>query len=326
MRSGVLRTAFLVAGLIAAAIVGALAMVTQPWVAVRASVQPAVDPARLQAHVKRLSVDFHPRSFDRVDNLDRTATYIAQAFRQAGGVVTPQEFSAGGRENRYRNVIARFGPASGPVMVIGAHYDSVDGTPGADDNASGVAGLIELARLLGNNPPGRAVQLVAFTLEEPPFYGSEKMGSRVHARSLKAEGQDVKLMISLEMIGTFTEEPDSQQFPLSGMDILYPDRGNFLAIIGRPDDMIATRKVKSLMAGASELVVHSMNAPASLSGVDFSDHRSYWAEGFSALMVTDTAFFRNRNYHMPEDTYDKLDYVRMAQVVRAVHAVAQGYE
>ena len=269
--------------------------------------------------MKKLSVDFYPRSFDHVAKLARTAAYIEEQFKEAGAQVSIQDVVVD--ETRYKNVVARFGPERGRLLVIGAHYDSHGGTPGADDNASGIAGLLELAHLLGKSAPGRPVELVAYTLEEPPHFRSPHMGSVWHARALKAEGRDVELMLSLEMIGYFSDSPGSQAYPLAAMKLAYPDRGNFIALVGQFGDFGLSRSVKAAMSGASDLPVYSLNAPAFVQGVDFSDHRSYWAQGFPALMVTDTAFMRNQNYHRPGDTFDKLDYKRMAMVVQSVYAV-----
>jgi len=295
------------------------ALVAQPVVTPVPSTPPAVDPARLEAHVKKLSVDFYPRSFDHVAKLARTAAYIEEQFKEAGAQVSIQDVVVD--ETRYKNVAARFGPERGRLLVIGAHYDSHSGTPGADDNASGIAGLLELAHLLGRSAPGRPVELVAYTLEEPPHFRSPHMGSVWHARALKAEGRDVELMLSLEMIGYFSDSPGSQAYPLAAMKLAYPDRGNFIALVGQFGDFGLSRSVKAAMSGATDLPVYSLNAPAFVQGVDFSDHRSYWAQGYPALMVTDTAFMRNRNYHRAGDTFDKLDYKRMAMVVQSVYAV-----
>lgn len=312
-----LAIALLLAGLVAAAV----AVVTQPLVRPVASRPPPVDAGRLQAHVRHLSVDLHPRSHDQLRNLDLAAQYIAASFEAAGAAVTLQDVPV--RGTTYRNVVARFGPAAGPVMVIGAHYDSHADTPGADDNASGVAGLLELARLLGRQPQARPIELVAYTLEEPPHFATDRMGSAWHARSLRATGRDVRFMLSLEMIGCFSDQPGSQSYPVPGMASLYSDRGDFISLVGRLEDFGLMRRLKAVMAGATDLPVHSINAPTSLQGVDFSDHRNYWQQGFPAAMVTDTAFMRNPNYHRAGDTLEKLDYGRMAKVVQAVYAVTQ---
>ena len=333
-----LRAAVTVTVLISLLAVALIALVVQPLVSPIPSQPPEVDVARLAAHVRRLSVDFYPRSYDRPKNLNLAAQYIYDELKAAGAEVSLQDVVV--EEATYRNVIARFAPKAGPLLVIGAHYDSFGDsnveaeatgstlkthTPGADDNASGVAGLIELARLLGRKPPTRAIELVAYTLEEPPHYDTGHMGSVWHARSLAAAKREVQLMLSLEMIGYFTDQPASQQYPVPGMAHLYSDRGDFITLVGKLSDFNSIRKAKALMTGATNLPVYSINSPTLLQGIDFSDHRSYWHEGFPALMVTDTAFFRNPNYHDAGDTYEKLDYRRMAKVVKAVYALTQGY-
>jgi Zn-dependent M28 family amino/carboxypeptidase len=293
----------------------------QPFVPPTPSTPPPVDPARLEAHVKRLSVDFHPRRYDRLDNIELAAQYIADELKAAGATVSTQEIQVGGRA--YKNVIARFGPATGPLLVIGAHYDSYNITPGADDNASAVAGLLELARLLGHSRPIRSIELVAYAFEEQPRASNADMGSAWHARALRAANREVSLMLSLEMIGYFTDAPKSQRFPAPGLSLLYPDRGDFIALVGKLSDYGLMRRVKSAMSGATSLPVHSINSPRSVPGIENSDHVNFWDAGYPALMVTDTAYLRNPNYHGPNDTWQTLDYRRMAQVVQAVYAVVQ---
>ena len=300
-----------------------IATVVQPLAGAEAFTPPAVDPARLREHVRTLSVDFYPRNHRRIDQLGASADYIEAQMKAAGAVVVRQEVRVDGVA--YHNVIARFGPKEGALLVLGAHYDSAGATPGADDNASGVAGLLELARLLASAPQARPIELVAYTLEEPPHFRSKNMGSVWHARQLAAAGREVRLMLSLEMIGYFSDAPGSQRYSIPAMTYLYGDRGDFIALVGQYADFGATRKAKSLMAGASDLPVYSINAPRSMQGIDYSDHRSYWAQGYPALMVTDTAFLRNANYHKAGDTHDKLDYARMAKVVQAVYALSQQY-
>ena len=318
-----LRLLFLtLAVVLIGAVVGGIAIVIQP-VKVIASQPPQVDPKRLEAHVKHLTVDLYPRSYDQLHNTDLAAQYIFNELEAAGGSVTVQDVSA--PEAPYKNIVARFGPPSGPVVVIGAHYDTHGDTPGADDNASGIAGLLELARLLGRTTQARPIELVAYALEEPPYFRTEHMGSAWHARSLRAANQEVAFMLSLEMIGFFSDEPGSQNYPVPAMSLLYSDRGDFIALVGKLSDFGPMRRIKALMTGATNLPVYSLNAPPRLQGVDYSDHLNYWHEGFPAFMVTDTAFFRNKNYHLASDTYETLDYGRMAKVVQAVYAAAQQY-
>jgi Zn-dependent M28 family amino/carboxypeptidase len=307
------------------ALLGAVgcALVTQPGVKPIPSLPPVVDPAGLEHTVRELAIRMHPRSHDQRENLDRAVAYLLAEFAAAGARTEVQDVAADG--GTYHNVIAHFGPAAGPLIVIGAHYDTAGETPGADDNASGVAGLVALAGMLAGQPPAKPVDLVAYTLEEPPYFHTESMGSFQHAQALVAARREVRLMISLEMIGYFRDDPGSQSFPVHALAPLYPDRGNFVAVVGRFGDFGAIRRVKALMRGATDLPVESINAPRSVTGVDFSDHASYWRFGMPAVMVTDTAFFRNPNYHAAGDTPDTLDYARMAKVVAGVYAVAQNY-
>lgn len=297
-----------------------LVYLVQPWPGgdpLKAE-SPAVSPERLRAHVRMLADEFVPRDFAHPANLDRAAAYIREEFARAGGAVAEQPFEAG--RSTYRNVIAAFGPDTRERIVIGAHYDAAGPFPAADDNASGVAGLLELARLLGADPPPIRVELVAYPLEEPPFYRTPLMGSAVHAASLKRQGVRVRVMMSLEMIGYFTDAPDSQKLPLAALRPFYPSRGNFIAVVGKMGQALLVRRVKRAMKGASPLGVHSINAPRWVPGVDFSDHMNYWDAGYPAVMITDTAFYRNPHYHTARDTADTLDYARMAQVVAGVHA------
>jgi hypothetical protein len=292
---------------------------TQPLPFTRAAGSPAatVDPRRLEDHVREL-VAIRSRSFGYPQQLDRAAAYIRDRLQATGAAVTEQTFTEGG--DTYRNVCARFGPEAGERIVVGAHYDTADENPGADDNASGVAGLLELAVLLGRDPPPARVDLVAFTLEEPPAFGTGMMGSAHHAASLHMSGVRVRAMICLEMIGFFSERPGSQHYPLPGIGRLYPPRGDFIAVVGRLGEGWLVRRIKSAMRRASSLDVQSLNAPGLVPGVALSDHRAYWAYGYPAVMVTDTAMYRNLAYHSDDDLPETLDYARMAEVVAGLQA------
>lgn len=292
--------------------------VTQPVLGGKSERANPVDPSRLEAHVRMLSESLSPRSEAHPENLDRAAAYIREEFTSALGRVSEQPYQVGGRT--YRNVIAVFGPETTERIVVGAHYDTAGPRPGADDNASGVSGLIELAYLLGKRDLPLKIELVAYSLEEPPFFRSAYMGSAVHARALLKEGAQVRAMLSLEMIGYFSDAERSQLFPNPMLRLFYPTRGNFIAIVGKVGQALLVRKIKGAMKGASSLPVYSINAPRSIPGVDFSDHLNYWDAGYPAVMITDTAFYRNPNYHTAADTAEKLDYGRMAQVVEGVYA------
>jgi len=300
-------------------LVGLWGLVTQPMSSGSPNPNPPeVDPAQLRKHVEFISKDCFPRDHLNVENLDRVAAYIREAFTSAATEVTDQCYEIEGRT--YCNVIARFGPATKEIIVVGAHYDAWEELPGADDNASGVAGLIELARLLGKVSLSMRVELVAFTLEEPPHFRTDWTGSAVHVRSLVESKVPVRLMMALEMIGTFSDEENSQRLPLALLKSFYPSRGNFIAVVGKSSQPLTARKVKRAMRSGSDLPVYSINAPESVEGIDWSDHRYYWKAGYPAVMITDTSYLRTRYYHTPKDTADRLDYRRMAKVVQGVFA------
>ena len=303
--------------LLAGVLIGGLYL-TQPLMPFRRNPphNPTADAERLSAHVRKLSIEFHPRSFDHPENLDRAADYIRSELQHDGGRVFQQPVMFEGRS--YKNVIASFGPEEGDRVIVGAHYDSYGRFPGADDNASGVAALLELGRLLGKRAPRCRVDLAAFTLEEPPAFGSPGMGSAVHAASLRRQGIRVRLMIGLEMLGFFSDRRGSQSFPIPILRLFYPGAGNFIAIVGRAGESAITRRMKKAMRRGSDIPVRSINGPRALLGIDLSDHASYWDAGFPAVMITDTAFYRNTRYHTAEDTPETLDYPRMAGVVEAL--------
>ena len=270
------------------------------------------DAARLEQHVRFLSAPGEWRSIHNAAGMGRAADYITREFSKTGATVIVQPYKAGPVETK--NVIARFGLETRPRVVIGAHYDVFGDLPGADDNASGVAGLLELARLLdGHNLP-TAVELVAYSSEEPPFFGGPEMGSAVHVKQIQGAATKVPAMISLEMIGYFTEQ---QPHPGILLSTIYPRHGRYIALVGRWADRDLVADAKKCFRGASGLDVVSYSGPTGL-GADLSDQRNYWAAGIPAFMVTDTAFMRNPNYHAMADTAETLDYARMAQVVDGV--------
>jgi hypothetical protein len=314
--TGLLRPVVRVGVMLGVVFVVACSLVAQPTMHSNQVSSRTADPGLLRAHVVALSETYHPRDWESTGNLDLCAEYIAGHFERAGAAVEFQEFEAEGRT--YRNVIGRFGVGKERKYIVGAHYDSYAETPGADDNASGVAGLLELARLIGADPPGAEVELVAYTLEEPPFFTGPLMGSAVHAASVAREKPRIAGVIVLEMIGYFSDEPGSQSYPLPMLKVFYPSRGDFITVVGRWDQGGWIKELKRGMKGATALPVYSFRGPAALPGVDFSDHRNYWPHGIPAAMVTNTAFYRNTAYHTGHDTADRLDYDRMAMVVVAV--------
>lgn len=236
---------------------------------------PKVDQWQLRRDVEHLSGALANRSSNNYETLAQTTKYISSRFSALQAPTRLQSYVLD--EAVHSHVIARFGPGQGAPVVIGAHFDAEAHTPGADDNASAVAGLLELARLFSEHPPAMPVELVAYTLEEPPFFRTEDMGSRRHAAALVEAGIKPRLVLVMEMIGYFDDRPGSQSYPLPALRWLYPDRGNFIAVVGKLSDTQQPQMVKPAMASASELAVASINAPTGLVGIDFSDHACYVA-------------------------------------------------
>lgn len=270
----------------------------------------------LKQHVTFLCSTPQFRNYQNLESLNFAADYIKHRLELYSNNVTEQHYKA--YDNEYKNIIASFGPEEGERIVIGAHYDVCGDQMGADDNASGIAGLLELARLLAKEKLNYRVDIVAYTLEEPPFFRTELMGSAIHAKFCSENNIDIKAMICLEMIGYFNDEKGSQDYPIKALKVVYPNKGNFIAVVGKLGKGKLTRHMKRNMKKGSDIPVVSISAPASLPGIDFSDHLNYWAFDYDAIMITNTAFYRNKSYHEITDTPDRLDYTRMSEVVKGV--------
>ncbi|MBI4816684.1 MAG: M28 family peptidase [Deltaproteobacteria bacterium] len=275
-----------------------------------------VSPARLERDVRILSGELGPRDYAHPRELDEVVRFIVTELRSAGVQVSEQAFEVEGLP--FKNVVGIVGPQTKERIVVGAHFDTCGPLPGADDNASGVAALLELARVLAQQELPLAVELVAYNLEEPPFFGTEAMGSAIHADELHSTGKAVRFMVSLEMLGFFSDAPNSQRYPSRFLEWLHPGVGDFITVVGTFGQKRITSEIREKMAAASSVPVRSITASRSITGIDYSDHRNYWNRGYPAVMVTDTSFFRNPHYHTETDTFDTLDYERMAEVVRGV--------
>jgi len=291
-------------------------LVAQPTLSGPRRTAGDASPERLRQHVEAFARDFVPRTYADTQNMARCRSYLTEQFRACGAAVTAQVYTVS--KIPCANIVALIPGASPERVVIGAHYDAVATTPGADDNASGTAGLLELARLLQGSKPACTIELVAYCTEEPPCFGGELMGSYQHAKALSDARIPIRAMIALEMIGCFSDAPDSQTYPVPAMRLFYPSRADFIGVVGDMRQWQLVRRVTRNMKRVSAIPVCSVTVPDFIPGIDYSDHRSYWAFGFPAIMVTDTAFYRNFRYHTAEDTSDRLDYRRMALTVDAV--------
>jgi Zn-dependent M28 family amino/carboxypeptidase len=263
---------------------------------------------RLRAHVSRLAQS------ERNRDLETPARYIAQSFERRGLRAARHAFESGGRT--VHNIeVEPPGPAR---IVVGAHYDTVPGSPGADDNASGVAALLELAALLG--PERLPIRFVAFANEEVPYFLGSEMGSFVSARRSRERGEKLQAMLSLEMLGYYRDAPGSQSYP-PGLGLFYPNRANFIAFVGDLGARGLVRRSISLFRKHAKFPSQGVAAPSFVPGVTWSDHWSFRKHGYPAVMVTDTAFNRYPHYHLPSDTPEKLDYERLARVTLGLAGV-----
>ena len=259
------------------------------------------------------------RNFQNARSLEKAYRYIEGEFGKAGAKSGLQTWVAGNKE--YTNVIASYNAAKTKRLVIGAHYDVCGSQPGADDNASAVAGLLEIARMVFEQQPeiDYRIDFAAYCLEEPPFFATEQMGSYVHAKSLHDSKADVIGMISLEMIGYFSDERNSQPYPSPELAKLYPHTANFIIVVGIDQYSVFNSRVHRLMSEGSAIDVQIINFPSAEGLAGLSDQRSYWKFGYKALMINDTAFIRNPNYHMKSDTIDTLDFSKMTEVINSAY-------
>ena len=283
-----------------------------------------VDKKHLQDDVKFLCSTPSFRNHANIPALDTAAAYIEKQLRAAGYEPEEEKFTAEGKT--YKNIICSYGPADAERLIVGAHYDVCEAQSGADDNASGVAGLLELARQLKKNSPqlDHRIDMVFYTLEEPPHFRAPTMGSAIHAKYLHDNNISVKGMICLEMIGYYSEEKGSQHYPLGLLKLFYPSKANYIAVVGKMGQGRFLRKVKRKIISSCGITVRSINAPTFVPGIDFSDHLNYWHYGYDAVMITDTSFYRNDNYHEAGDIPSTLNYDKMAEVVKGVYNAVVG--
>jgi Zn-dependent M28 family amino/carboxypeptidase len=277
---------------------------------------PPSDTAIIKSHLAAITKTGQFRTYKNIEQLNKTADYIKTVFNQYTDSVSIQEYSVNGQV--YKNVICSFGTENKKRIIVGAHYDVCDNQEGADDNASGVVGLLELSRLLKEKKLNQRVDLVAYSLEEPPYFRTEYMGSYIHAKSLANSKTEIYGMISLEMIGYFRDEKKSQSYPVKLLSLFYGNKGNYITLVKKFGAGSFTRKFCRKYKSTKTIRTKKFSGPPALPGIDFSDHLNYWKFGFSALMITDTSFYRNKNYHAPTDTMETLDINRMSKVIDGV--------
>jgi Zn-dependent M28 family amino/carboxypeptidase len=288
---------------------------------------PAADEAlvslahELHQDVRHLAVDIGERNVqNRPQALALAADWIEAGFSAAGLATERQEYQV--PDCTCCNLAAEIRGPTREIVIVGAHYDTVLGSPGANDNASGVAATLSLARRLAGLKTCRTLRFVAFVNEEKPYAHTKQMGSRVYARRCRERSENVTAMLSLETIGYYDDTPGSQKYP-PPLGLLYPSTGNFVAFIGNMASRDLVRRVVVTFRKVERFPSEGGAFPALVPRIGDSDHASFWKEGYPALMVTDTANFRYPYYHMPQDTIDKIDFERLARVVRGLAKVVE---
>ena len=277
---------------------------------------------RLKTHIAAIAAREH--NIDNYDELEKVARHIERALTAAGYKPAPQEFTARGK--KVRNIEVTVDPAKPDVetIVVGAHYDSAIGTPGANDNATGTAAVIELARLMsdlkGKSP--KRIRLVLFVNEEMPYFSTDEMGSLQYAKRLAETNERVTAMYSLETLGYFSDAAGSQQYP-APFGAFFGDRADFISFVGMLGSRALLQDAMRSFRSHTQFPTIGGVAPGFIRGISWSDHWAFAQHGFQALMITDTALFRYPHYHKPTDTPDKIDNERLARVVKGIERVVR---
>lgn len=284
--------------------------------AVQANAIKLAEPQNLTVYMQQVLGGGDNRNFKDVQELNRVSAWIREQMRLFGIPCQYQNYKV--NDEPYRNVVCSLKNINTDKVIIGAHYDVFEDKSGADDNASGVAGVIETARILASERKRlkASVDFVFYTLEEPPYAGTEQMGSFIHAKSLEKQKENIQGIYILEMIGYFDSNL-VQEYPI-GLKWLYPSHGNFIATVGNLQSREMTADYCNAMKNLNQLQCERIIAPSFVQSMDFSDHLNYWSLGYPAMLITDTGSYRNKNYHTDQDRIETLDVGKMAQVVNGL--------
>jgi hypothetical protein len=275
---------------------------------------------KLKQQISMLAERIGERNIWKYRNLNASAHYIEKVATELGYEVKKQEYKVENVpvENLEWEIIGVSHPEE--IILVGAHYDSVSGSPGANDNASGVAAVLEIARLLKRETLSRTIRFVTFVNEEPPFFQTDKMGSRIYASRSRQRGEKIVAMLSLETIGYYCNEKGSQKYPFP-FSFFYPATGNFIGFVGNVSSRSLVREAIELFRSNTAFPSEGITAPSWIPGIGWSDNWSFWKEGYQAIMITDTALFRYQYYHSHQDVPDRIDYERMARVVVGISKI-----
>lgn len=279
---------------------------------------------RLKSDVETLSVKIGRRNFDNYQNLVAAKDFLSTELTQAGYKIQEQKYTIGDKTFSNLEVEIPGSSRANEILVIGGHYDSAFDSPGANDNATGAAAVLALAREFVGTKPLRTLRFVEFTNEEPPYFQTKNMGSLVYAQAAKERGDQIVGMFSLETLGYFTDTANTQKYP-PPLSLLYPNQGNFIGFVSDIDSRELLRNTIRSFRAQAKFPSEGTDLPSSIQGVGWSDHWSFWQQGYQALMITDTAPFRDPHYHTEEDTVDKIDFEKLSRVTNGISKVIRDF-
>ncbi len=274
----------------------------------------------LQKDINKLAIEIGARNYNNYENLNATKDFLKSSFKEAGYKVNQQEYQINNKTFANLEVEIKGVEKPDEIVIVGGHYDTAFNTPGANDNGSGVAAVLELARRFADKKPSRTLRFVEFTNEEPPYFWTENMGSLVYAKGCKQRNENVVAMLSLETMGYFSEEEESQKYPFP-LNLIYPSQGNFIAFVGDINSSQLVKKTINYFRKQVKFPSEGVAMFGQIPGIGWSDHWSFWQQGYQGIMVTDTAPFRYEQYHTLEDIPDRIDYEKLARVVAGLEKV-----
>jgi Zn-dependent M28 family amino/carboxypeptidase len=328
-RAALIRLGILALIIIALLIFGWSLMVWMPGESYNGALPPlSKTESELQASLKRdvgmLSEKIGIRNYQNYQHLLAAKEYLAKELTTAGYSVKNLDYSIENKTYTNLEVEIPGTTRAEEILVIGAHYDSAFTSPGANDNGTGAAAVLALAREFAKSKPMRTLRFVEFTNEEPPYFWTDNMGSSVYARQAKQRGDKIVGMFSLETLGYYSDKAHSQQYP-PPLNLLYPNRGNFLGFVGNIESRELLRNTIRSFRAQAKFPSEGAALPNALPGVGWSDHWAFWQQGYQAIMITDTATFRYSHYHTIDDTVDKIDFEKLARVVTGISKVVRDF-
>jgi Zn-dependent M28 family amino/carboxypeptidase len=282
--------------------------------------QEIITRNRMRAHVEMLAGEIGERNVQRWDTLNKAAEYIQSVWENQHLKVHRQEFTV--LTKPVCNLEVEIKGQTDELIIVGAHYDSVTGSPGANDNGTGIAAILEMAQMLKQSTPAKTIRFVAFVNEEPPYFQTANMGSYHYSRRCKDRGERISAMMSVETIGYYSSEPGSQQYP-HPLNLFYPSQGNFIGFVSNMDSVDLLQRCIASFRSHTQFASEGIAGPEHLQGIDWSDQWAFWKDGYPAIMVTDTAVYRYPEYHTQFDQPDRVHYDACARVTAGLSRVVR---